>query len=200
MKLTEYLKSKAFFVRVAMALGIVIIAGFLVLQWLDFTTNHGQEISVPDLSKLSVEAAEEKLDDADLDYEILDTVDFVPGYPKYSIVSQDPAPGDKVKEDRKIYLKVNSAGYSSTRVPDLIEKTYRNAQSILQSAGLQEGKITYKPYLGKDMVLEMRQGGKLLRPGDKIMKASKIDLVLGDGKVGFEDVDSTDVATDSLPE
>ncbi len=200
MKLTEYLKSKAFFVRVAMALGIVIIAGFLVLQWLDFTTNHGQEISVPDLSKLSVEAAEEKLDDADLDYEILDTVDFVPGYPKYSIVSQDPAPGDKVKEDRKIYLKVNSAGYSSTRVPDLIEKTYRNAQSILQSAGLQEGKITYKPYLGKDMVLEMRQGGKLLHPGDKIMKASKIDLVLGDGKVGFEDADSTDVANDSLPE
>ncbi|UMY64881.1 MULTISPECIES: PASTA domain-containing protein [unclassified Flavobacterium] len=200
MKLTEYLKSKAFFVRVAMALGIVIIAGFLVLQWLDFTTNHGQEISVPDLSKLSVEAAEEKLDDADLDYEILDTVDFVPGYPKYSIVSQDPAPGDKVKEDRKIYLKVNSAGYSSTRVPDLIEKTYRNAQSILQSAGLQEGKITYKPYLGKDMVLEMRQGGKLLHPGDKIMKASKIDLVLGDGKVGFEDTDSTDVTTDSIPE
>jgi len=200
MKLTEYLKSKAFFIRVAMAIGIVIVVGFLVLQWLDFTTNHGQEISVPDLSKLSVEAAEEKLDDADLDYEILDTVDFVPGYPKYSIVSQDPAPGDKVKEDRKIYLKVNSAGYSSVRVPDLIEKTYRNAQSILQSAGLQEGKITYKPYLGKDMVLEMRQGGKILHPGDKIMKASKIDLVLGDGKVGFDEADSTDVPTDSLPE
>lgn len=200
MKLTEYLKSKAFFIRVAMAIGIVIVAGFLVLQWLDFTTNHGQEISVPDLSKLSVEAAEEKLDDADLDYEILDTVDFVPGYPKYSIVSQDPAPGDKVKENRKIYLKVNSAGYSSVRVPDLIEKTYRNAQSILQSAGLQEGKITYKPYLGKDMVLEMRQGGKILHPGDKIMKASKIDLVLGDGKVGFDEADSTDVPTDSLPE
>lgn len=198
MKLTEYLKSKSFFIQLAISLVIIVVIAFLALQWLSITTNHGEEIAVPDLSKLTVEAAEEKLDAADLDYEILDTVDFVPGYPKYSVVSQDPEPGDKVKEDRKIYIKVNSGGFSTVRVPNLIEKTYRNAQSILESAGLQEGKITYKPYLGKDMVLEMKLNGKTINAGDKVMKSSKIDLVLGDGKVGFEDAEPESAEGDSL--
>ena len=44
------------------------------------------------------------------------------------------------------------------------------------------------------MVLEMRYKGRKLKAGDKIPKASKIDLVLGDGKVGFEEeVDSVPV-------
>ncbi len=193
MTLGEYLKSKTFFTQIAIMLLIIVALCFVLLKWLDITTNHGEEIAVPDLSKLSVEAAEEKLDAADLDYEVLDTVDFVAGYPKFSIVSQDPLPGEKVKQDRKIYLKVNSAGFSSVRVPDLIEKTYRQAIPTLQSIGLEIGKITYKPYLGRDMVLEMYQNGKLLHSGDKVLKASKIDLVLGDGKVGFdEDTNQTD--------
>jgi len=54
---------------------------------------------------------------------------------------------------------------------------------------LEEGEITYKPYLGKDMVLEMRYNGKKLNPGDKIFKSSKIDLVLGDGKIGFDETE-----------
>lgn len=37
------------------------------------------------------------------------------------------------------------------------------------------------------MVLEMYADGKKLKVGDKVKKASKIDLVLGDGKVGFEE-------------
>jgi len=35
------------------------------------------------------------------------------------------------------------------------------------------------------MVLEMRLNGKKLKPGDKVFKSSKIDLVLGDGKCWF---------------
>jgi hypothetical protein len=62
----------------------------------------------------------------------------------------------------------------------------------LIALGLEEGKITYKPYLGKDMVLEMWSDGKKLKAGDKISKASKIDLVLGDGKIGFEEADPAD--------
>jgi hypothetical protein len=36
---------------------------------------------------------------------------------------------------------------------------------------------------GKDMVLEMRYKGRNIKPGDKVLKSSKIDLVLGDGKM-----------------
>ena len=192
MSLRNYLTSKVFFTQLAIAFAIVLLLGFLLLQYISFSTNHGQEITVPSLRKMSVEQAEEKLDDLDLDYVLLDTVDFNADYPKFTIVSQDPLAGSKVKEDRKIYLKINSGGFSSVRVPNLIEQTLRQAEPSLKSIGLEVGKITYKPYLGKDMVLEMKHDGKILKPGDKVLKASKIDLVLGDGKVGFEEEDETD--------
>lgn len=197
MSLRNYLSSKTFFTQLAIALLIVVVLVFLLLQYLSIATNHGQEITVPDLSKLSVEQAEEKLDAIDLDYILLDTVDYVPGYPKYSVVKQEPLAGAKVKENRKIYLKINSSGYSSVRVPNLIEQTLRQAEPTLKSIGLEVGKITYKPYLGLDMVLEMKQGGRTLKPGDKVLKASRIDLVLGDGKVGFE-AEPEEEVTDTL--
>ena len=66
----------------------------------------------------------------------------------------------------------------------------------LKAIGLNEGIITYKPDIGKDMVLEMLLNGKSIKAGQKVMKSSKIDLVLGDGKIGFEDeiIDSLTVA------
>ena len=169
------------------------------MYWLTFTTNHGQEIMVPNLSKLSEEQAEEKLDELDLDYVILDSVDFRKDYPKFSVVEQDPLPGAKVKEDRKIYLKINSSGFTSVKIPDLIEKTYRQAAPTLEALGLEVGTITYVPYLGKDMVLEMKMNGKKLRIGEKVLKSSKIDLVLGDGKVGFDDAELDSLVTPEVP-
>ncbi|HEX8561672.1 MAG TPA: PASTA domain-containing protein [Flavobacterium sp.] len=201
MSLKNYLRSRVFLYQILAAVAIIAVLAFLMMHWLTFKTNHGEEITVPDLSKLSEEQVEEKLDAIDLDYVLLDTVDYEKGYPKYSVVTQDPLPGAKVKEDRKIYIKINSAGYTSVRVPDLIEKTYRQAVPTLKALGLVEGKVTYKPYLGKDMVLEMWMKGKKLKPGDKVWKSSVIDLVLGDGKVGFEEeVDSTDTIETPIEE
>lgn len=192
MTLKQYLTSKSFFKQLLIAVAIVVVLVFLLLQYLSFATDHGNEITVPDLRKLTEEQAGEKLDELDLEYVLLDTVDYNKDFPKYSVVQQDPLPGAKVKEGRKIYIKVNSSGFSDVTIPDLIEKTLRQAEPTLAAIGLEVGKLTYKPYLGKDMVLEMHSNGKKLKPGDKVKKSSVIDLVLGDGKVGFEEeVDST---------
>ena len=63
----------------------------------------------------------------------------------------------------------------------------------LKALGLEAGTITYIPNLGKDMVLEMRYKGRNVKVGDRVLKASKIDLVLGDGKESYQEeaVDST---------
>lgn len=187
MSLKDYLKSRTFFGQVALAISIILVLGYLFMHWLTYTTDHGHEITVPDLRKLSEQQVEEKLDDLNLDYMLLDSVDFDPDFPKHTVVEQDPIAGSKVKEDRKIYIKINSSGFTTVKIPNLIEKTYRQAIPTLKALGLAEGSITYKPYLGKDMVLEMRCNGKKLNPGDKVFKSSKIDLVLGDGKVGFDE-------------
>ncbi len=192
MSLRKYLTSRVFFVQVFLAILIIAVLGYFFMHWLTFTTDHGHEISVPNLAKLTEEQVEEKLDELDLDYVLLDSVDYRSGYPKYSVVQQNPLPGEKVKVGRKIYIKINSSGFSSVKVPDLIEKTYREAVPTLRALGLEEGTITYIPNLAKDMVLEMRFKGRNIKPGDKVLKASKIDLVLGDGKASYEDGISTD--------
>lgn len=199
MTLREYLTSRVFFIQIIISLCIVFAIGLIFMFWLDFTTNHGQEITVPNLSKLSEEQVEEKLDNMNLDYVLLDSVDYKKDYPKHSVVEQDPLPGAKVKKDRKIYIKINSSGFTSVKIPDLIEKTFRQAAPTLKAMGLEVGTITYQPYLGKDMVLEMRMNGKKLRIGEKVLKSSKIDLVLGDGKVGFDDTQLDSLDTPKPP-
>ena len=200
MSLRNYLNSRVFFGQALAALAILAVLGYFFVHWLTFTTDHGHEITVPNLAKLTEEQVEEKLDELDLDYVLLDSVDYNSDYPKFSVVEQDPLPGAKVKEGRKVYIKINASGFSSVRIPDLIQKTYREAVPTLKALGLEEGTITYIPNLGKDMVLEMRCKGRNLKVGDHVLKASKIDLVLGDGNESYiEEVDSTAMSTDQLP-
>lgn len=196
MSIRNYLTSRVFFLQVLAAVAIIVVLSYLFMHWLTFTTDHGHEITVPNLAKLTEEQVEDKLDELDLDYVLLDSVDYNSDFPKFSVVEQDPLPGAKVKEGRKIYIKINASGFSSVRIPDLIEKTYREAVPTLKALGLEEGTITYIPNLGKDMVLEMRYKGRNIKPGDRVLKSSKIDLVLGDGKESYvEEVDTTATPT-----
>lgn len=201
MSLRKYLTSRVFFGQAFIVLLILIVLVYLFMHWLTFTTDHGHEITVPNLAKLTQEQVETKLDELDLDYVLLDSVDYNSDYPKFSVVEQDPLPGAKVKVGRKVYIKINASGFSSVKIPDLIQKTYREAVPTLKSLGLEEGTITYIPNLGKDMVLEMRFKGRNLKVGDRVLKASKIDLVLGDGNESYmEPTDSLATpAVETLP-
>lgn len=194
----QFLLSFTFFKQVAIALLIVVASLFLFMYWIGFTTNHGQEITVPNLGKLTLEQAEEKLDELDLDYELLDTVDYNAAFPELTIVQQDPRAGAKVKENRVIYVKINASGYAKVRLPDLVQKTYRQAVPTLKALGLEVGDTSYIPNLAKDMVLEMKIKGSPVRAGQQVTKTTKIDLVLGDGKVGFDEEELEDTPqTDS---
>jgi hypothetical protein len=51
--------------------------------------------------------------------------------------------------------------------------------------GLEEGTITYVPNLGKTFWRCVK--GRNIKPGDKVLKSSKIDLVLGDGKMKVDE-------------
>lgn len=200
MRIFEFLKSWAFFKQVLLAVVIVLGLGFLLINFLDFRTRHGEEIEVPDLKKMKLEIAEEKLADLGIEALVLDTVDYNKDFPPFSIVEQDPEVGEKVKDGRKIYVKINAGGYAMITLPDLEEKTYRQVQATFRALGLQEGEITYKPNLARDLVLSARLNGKTLKKGDKVLKNSVIDLDLGDGKRTFEDSDLEIIDTLVVPE
>lgn len=163
MSLRKFLTSKVFFIQIAIALGIVVVLVTLVMNLLSFKTNHGEEIKVPDLSKMQLQIAEEKLNELDLELILLDTVDFHPDMPPFSVIEQDPKAGNSVKSGRKIYVKLNSGEYNDITIPDFKEKTYRQMSANLKSLGLQEGNKTYKKSIAKDVVIQLLQNGKKLK-------------------------------------
>lgn len=200
MRIFGFLKSWAFVKQLLLAIVIVVGLGFLLINFLDFRTRHGEEIEVPDLKKMKIEIAEEKLADLGVEALVLDTVDYKKDFPPFSIVEQDPEVGEKVKDGRKIYVKINAGGYAMIILPDLEEKTYRQVQATFRALGLQEGEITYKPNLARDLVLSARLNGRTLKKGDKVLKNSVIDLDLGDGKRTFEDSDIEIIDSLVVPE
>ena len=124
------------------------------------STNHNQKIKVPDLAKLSLDLAEEKLAELDLRFVVLDSSNYNPDFPKHSVIEQLPEAGEFVKENRKIYLTLNRSGYVFLEVPNVIGKTKRQAAPTLVSMGFQIGEIEYSSYIALDEVLEMSYKGK----------------------------------------
>jgi len=198
MGLFRFIFSKTFLIQLVLAAIVLVILSFLTMQWLDYSTMQDQRIEVPDLAKMNLDNVEDRLDQMDLDFEILDSANFNPDFPRYSVIDQVPAPGKFVKEDRKIYLTLNPSGYRKIEIPNnLIRTTRRQVEPTLRSLGFEIGEISYKPDIAEDAVLELRHKGKLLEPGDKIMKTSVIDLVLGDGSGRYRDTEEDTLNVDS---
>lgn len=179
----NFLKSKTFFIQLGLALVVSIVAVFLVLNWLKSTTNHGEFVEVPDFSKQSVMDMRKSIEDAGLRYEVLDSANYNPDYPRFSIIEQNPSAGAKVKTNRKIYFTVNPSGYKKVTVPKIIQVTKRNASSMLKAVGLDVQRVTYVDELGKDMVYQLKYKGKYIKPGDRLPKTSKIELICGNGTI-----------------
>lgn len=155
------------------------------MQWLKITTNHSQKIQVPDLSKLTIEQAKVKLEELDLNLKIVDSTNFNPTYPPLSVIEQDPEAGDFVKEDRKIYLKINRSTYQDVKIPNILTKSRRNAETLLKASGFRVGNSPkYVPDIARNIVRGLYYKGKTVKVGDKLPKNSVINLKLGDGKGG----------------
>ena len=179
----NFIRSKIFLVNLGLALLALVLLSYLALQWLKKSTHHGEFVEVPDLSKLSVMEMRTVIEEANLRYEVLDSANYNPEYPRFSIIEQDPPAGNKVKQNRKIYVTVNPSGYRKVTVPNIIQVTQRNASSMLRAVGLDVQNVTYINELGKDMVYYIRHKGKTINPGDKLPKTSKVELVCGNGTI-----------------
>jgi len=179
----NFLRSRSFLIQLGLALVVSIVLVLLALRWLNSSTHHGEFVEVPDFAKISVMDMRKAVEDAGLRYEVLDSANYNPDYPRFSIIEQDPKAGSKVKEDRKIYFTVNPSGYKKVTIPNIIQVTQRNASSMLKAVGLDVQRVTYIDELGKDMVYRIKYKGKYINPGDKLPKTSKIELVCGNGSI-----------------
>lgn len=183
MSIIKFLTSKTFLKQILLAVVAIVVLCYVLLKWLNVSTNHGTFETVPDLKGKSINVAQVELEDNKLVMKIQDSANYNPDYPKFSVIEQEPLAGTKVKEDRKIYITLNPSGYRKMNIPEgLIDKTFRQVKPTLEALGFKVGKLTYVNNIGKDMVLKLSHKGKVIKAGDQLAKTSVIDLELGNGR------------------
>lgn len=177
--------------RLYISLAAVILFGVILTFLLDLIimpsyTNYNEGVTVPDVTKISLEEATTLLEDYGLRHEILDRR-ANSAYPADFIIDQSPSPQQIVKPDRKVYLTVNTATTPQTVVPDVVNMSLRNAEIQLENHGLTVGTKSYESSRFRNTIL--RQS---VAAGDTVSRGTVVNLAVSDG-LGSRIVEVPDV-------
>lgn len=156
-------------------------------------TNYNEGVTVPDVTRVSLEEAEVLLTNYGLRFEVADRRSNS-AFPANYVIDQSPSSSVIVKPNRKIYLTVNTAVKPKVEVPNVVNLSLRNAQIQLQNYGLEVGSISYESSRFKNAVL--RQS---ISEGTVVDKGATINLVISDG-LGDKIVQIPEIIGLRLPE
>ena len=191
---------KFFFKNIFLMISLIAsIIFFIFYLYFPIITNHGDTITVPNLMGMKLEDLDEFLYDRDLRYEVLDDSSYSSEYPPFTVLQQNPSENEKVKENRKIYLTLNSSVPPKIKMPKIINGSVKNAQLILKSYDLKLGDISYVPDMARNAVLKIYINGDSINENDLILKGSIIDLEVGNG-LGNQVFDAPDLINLDLEE
>ncbi|MDE5703305.1 MAG: hypothetical protein K2H70_00620, partial [Bacteroidales bacterium] len=201
----DNIRTFAFWKQIALMILIVVVLVIVALYALQFFTQHGRQIRVPDMSGYTLEELRSLEDRYAFRFVIRDSVFDLSQRPG-AVVSHTPKAGDIVKRRRTFYLV--TAAYERPRIsmPNLIDLSHRQALSLLETYDLQAGRITYVPSVAGGAVLGQFYEGEAIEPGMPIPKGARVDLEIGvSDKIKGpryqlrkeETVDSAQVAADS---
>jgi beta-lactam-binding protein with PASTA domain len=101
---------------------LTFLVGFLFLTswWMKCYTNHGESLQVHDYVDLDLDDAIRKAKSRSFSIVVSDSI-FIPGKPANLVIGQNPAPLSRVKEDRKIYLRVTKSLADMVTLPNLFD-------------------------------------------------------------------------------
>jgi beta-lactam-binding protein with PASTA domain len=179
-KIIQYINERIVLRDILLALFILIFGITLIIQILKIYTRHNLNITVPDLTGLTLMDASTKASERDLRIAVFDSV-FLTEMEKGTVVEQHPKPGFKVKKNRKIFLTMNAINPEKVVMPNLVDLTFKQASAKLESFGLKVGHISYEPDIAINVILAQQMNGHEVVPGDSVIKGASIDMVLGKG-------------------
>lgn len=185
-ELTEFLKSKLFFKNLGFAVLVVVVFFGSASIFLSYYTRHGEFTVLPNLTKFDLNKAEQTLKSMKLNYIIIDS-EYDEKLPGHTVINQNPYPGAKVKSGRNIYLYITTSVPPTVEMPNLVDKSLRQAKGMLENLGLKCGGIVQRTDQCVGCVLQQSYKGKPIAPGAVIPKNSVIDLVVGKGLDGESD-------------
>lgn len=149
-------------------------------------TNFHEGVTVPDVTKVSLTEAQQRLKDYGLRYEVAERRAHA-SYPADYVIDQTPSPLSIVKPNRKVYLTVNTAVRPTVVMPNLVNLSLRNAKLQLQNYGLELGSTSYESSRFKNTIL--RQS---VKAGTRVPKGTVVDLAVSDG-LGVKKVPIPDI-------
>lgn len=185
-ELVEFLKSKVFFKNLGIAVVVVIAFFWGSTAFLSWYTRHGDFSVLPNLNNVPLTKAQQMLKDMKLNTIIIDS-SYNEKLPEHTVVSQNPYAGAHVKQGRNIYLYISTTVAPQIEMPDLVDKSLRQAQGMLINEGLKLGTLQYKTDQCVGCILQQTYKGKPIAAGTMIAKGSTIDLVVGKGETNLPD-------------
>src|SRR5712692_8394292 len=136
---------------------------------------QGREVRVPDVVKMRVAEAENRLGATDLGIKIEDRV--FSELPADTVVRQSPKAGDTVKRTQRVHV-VLSLGPQKVAVPELEGKSLRAARMGLLQGGLQVGHVSsvHLPGFDTDSVVQQNPG-----PQTAALRGPRVDMLVSLG-------------------
>jgi len=166
--------------NIVLGIAATVVIILLFLQTLNFWTNHGDYLRVPDVKGKKLDEATQFLEKQGFEVVIQDSV-FQDTVPPLQVLKQFPEAEATVKVSRTVYLTINRAIAPVIDMPNLVGMSYRNAELELRAKGLKLGDTTYVPDIAKNAVRDQLLNDQSIRPGTKIAMGSTISLILGAG-------------------
>jgi len=148
-------------------------------------THHGETAEVPDFKGKAINELEAFVAGKNVGYIIIDSI-YAPKEKSGIVIKQDPEAKSLVKRNRTIYLYVTSTQAPQISMPKLVDRSTRQAISMIESYGLKVGELKEIVAGCKGCVLKQYFNGKEIMPGEGIKKGSKIDLTIGKDKHDVE--------------
>ncbi|WP_080778023.1 PASTA domain-containing protein [Chryseobacterium phocaeense] len=166
--------------NLVVAIGVFVGLVWLTFRWLEYHTNHGQEIPVPNVINKSVYDAVKILEDTGLEYEV-DSAEYNPKYKPFQVLKMHPLSSSRVKPGSLVRIVVNPRTWAPITVPDVINRYSGLAFQRLDQVGLKINDTIYEPSIQKDALLRILYKGNAVNPGARLPRFSVIDVVVGSG-------------------
>ncbi len=161
----------------SIAVFLILILSFIaygVYFFRDYTSVPQAE--VPNLVGLTYESAKNEVDELKLKLEI-EGEQYHPDFEKDKIISHNPSAGNVIRISRPVRLII-SKGYPSLEMPDIREKTLREARIILENEGFTniEEEYIYDNNIAANYIIDQEP-----EPQSEIKADDIIKLIISEG-------------------
>lgn len=188
MHFLKFLFSKAFYLSLFIAIILIIGIVYGTFSWMGSYTNHGESKSLRDFRGIHIEDLEQEFQQEKLRFVIIDTVNNDKAE-RGVVVDQTPKAFSYVKDNRTIYLTINSLTEEKVVMPNLTQGSPKMALTRIKASGLVLDSVWNIAGSFDKLVVGQFFNGKEIEPGTRLKKGSKIVI----------QVSRTDMESEKVP-